>query len=51
MKEVKGLNPKTGDAETRQLVIEENLAGLAFKIQNDPHVGKLTFFKFIPEKK
>ena len=45
LKEVKGLNPKTGEAETRQLVIEEDLAGLAFKIQNDPHVGKLTFFR------
>ena len=45
LKEVKGLNQKTGEAETRQLVIEEDLAGLAFKIQNDPHVGKLTFFR------
>lgn len=45
LKEVKGLNPKTGEEETRQLVPDAPLAGLAFKIQNDPHVGKLTFFR------
>ncbi|MBI2032158.1 MAG: elongation factor G [Candidatus Levybacteria bacterium] len=45
LKEVKGLNPKTGEEETRNLVVEESLAGLAFKIQNDPHVGKLTYFR------
>lgn len=45
LKEIKGLNPKTEKEETRQLVPDEALAGLAFKIQNDPHVGKLTFFR------
>jgi len=45
LKEVKGINPKTEAEETRQLVAEESLAGLAFKIQNDPHVGKLTFYR------
>ena len=45
LKEVKGINPKTGEEETRKLVVEESLAGLAFKIQNDPHVGKLTYFR------
>ncbi len=45
LKEVKGTNPKTGEEEVRKLVPEENLAGLAFKIQNDPHVGKLTYFR------
>ena len=43
--EVKGHNPKTGEEEGRKLVVEEALAGLAFKIQNDPHVGKLTYFR------
>ena len=43
--EVKGLNPKTNEEEVRKLVIEEAMSGLAFKIQNDPHVGKLTFFR------
>ncbi|MBI4097635.1 MAG: elongation factor G [Candidatus Levybacteria bacterium] len=45
LKEVKGINPKTGGEEVRSLVVEESLAGLAFKIQNDPHVGKLTYFR------
>ncbi|MBI2074494.1 MAG: elongation factor G [Candidatus Levybacteria bacterium] len=45
LKEVKGINPKTGEEETRQLVPDEALSGLAFKIQNDPHVGKLTYFR------
>ncbi|MDZ4228403.1 MAG: GTP-binding protein, partial [Candidatus Levybacteria bacterium] len=43
--QVKGLNPKTGAEEVRKLVPEEALSGLAFKIQNDPHVGKLTYFR------
>lgn len=43
--EVKGLNPKTNSEEVRKLVVEESLSGLAFKIQNDPHVGKLTYFR------
>ncbi len=45
LKEVKGINPKTNEEETRKLVIDEALCGLAFKIQNDPHVGKLTYFR------
>lgn len=43
--EVKGINPKTDGEETRKLVPEEAFSGLAFKIQNDPHVGKLTYFR------
>lgn len=42
---VKGTNPKTDVEEERKLIPEESLAGLAFKIQNDPHVGKLTYFR------
>lgn len=45
LKEVTGTNPKTGEEEVRQLVIDAPFAGLAFKIQNDPHVGKLTYFR------
>ncbi|MBI2034434.1 MAG: elongation factor G [Candidatus Levybacteria bacterium] len=45
LKEVKGIHPKTGEEEIRKLTPEESLAGLAFKIQNDPHVGKLTYFR------
>src|SRR5579871_1932672 len=43
--EVKGIHPKTNEEQIRKLVPEESLSGLAFKIQNDPHVGKLTFFR------
>ncbi len=45
LKEVKGINPTNQAVEYRKLVPEETLAGLAFKIQNDPHVGKLTYFR------
>ena len=48
--EVKGINPKTNEEESRKLIIEESLAGLAFKIQNDPHVGKLTYFRIYSGK-
>ncbi len=43
--EVKGINPKTTQEETRKLVQDEPFSGLAFKIQNDPHVGKITYFR------
>lgn len=45
LKMVKGVSPKTGAEELRNLVPEDPLCGLAFKIQNDPHVGKLTYFR------
>jgi elongation factor G len=43
--QVKGTNPKSNEEETRKLIVEESFSGLAFKIQNDPHVGKLTYFR------
>ncbi len=42
---VKGINPKTDAEETRKLIPDDSLCGLAFKIQIDPHVGKLTYFR------
>ncbi len=42
---VKGHNPKTDTEEERKPEAQESLAGLAFKIQIDPHVGKLTYFR------
>ena len=42
---VKGVNPVTQAEEYRKLIPEESFSGLAFKIQNDPHVGKLTYFR------
>jgi len=50
LKEVKGINPKTGLAEIRKLTPEETFSGLAFKIQNDPHVGKLTYCRIYSGK-
>lgn len=42
---VEGTHPKTGEKETRKRVSTEAFAGLAFKIQIDPHVGKLTYVR------
>jgi elongation factor G len=40
-----GVNPKTGAEEKRVPDATAPLAGLSFKIQIDPHVGKLTYFR------
>ncbi|OGK33979.1 translation elongation factor G [Candidatus Roizmanbacteria bacterium RIFCSPLOWO2_12_FULL_37_7b] len=40
---IKGIHPKTGEEITRDLITDAPLAALAFKIQLDPHVGKLTY--------
>ncbi len=42
---VKGLNPFTGQQEVRGPSEEEPFSALAFKVQTDPHVGTLTFFR------
>jgi elongation factor G len=43
--EITGVNPRTDAAETRQLVPTEKMSGLAFKIQTDPHVGRITYVR------
>ncbi|KKQ24327.1 MAG: Elongation factor G [Candidatus Roizmanbacteria bacterium GW2011_GWC2_37_13] len=43
LKEIRGLNPMTNAEEKRQLTPDEKFSALAFKIQLDPHVGKLTY--------
>ena len=43
--QVQGINPKTGEEEVRKQVVEAPFCGLAFKIQVDPHVGKLTYVR------
>jgi elongation factor G len=43
LKEIKGVHPATGEPETRLLRPDEKFSALAFKIQLDPHVGKLTY--------
>jgi elongation factor G len=48
--EILGHNPKTEEEEKRLPSIDQPLAGLAFKIQIDPHVGKLTYFRLYSGK-
>jgi len=43
LKEIKGVHPSTGEPEVRLLRQDERFSALAFKIQLDPHVGKLTY--------
>jgi len=42
---VKGIHPKTKAPETREPKTEAPFCGLAFKIQSDPHVGRLTYLR------
>ena len=42
---VKGLHPDTGVEETREARDDAPFAALAFKLQADPYVGQLTFFR------
>lgn len=42
---VHGIDPKTGEDIVRHASDEEPFAALAFKLQNDPFVGQLTFFR------
>ena len=43
--EVKGIDPKTGNEIVRHSSDEEPFCALAFKLQNDPFVGQLTYFR------
>lgn len=49
-KETIGTNPKTNEEESRKSDINEPFVGLAFKIQADPHVGKLTYVRIYSGK-
>jgi len=42
---VKGFNPETGEKEERKTDPDQPFASLAFKIQTDPHVGRLTYIR------
>ncbi len=42
---VRGINPKTDEEEERKPSDDEPFCALAFKIQTDPFVGALTFFR------
>ncbi len=45
LKEIQGHDPKTGEVKKRALTPEGKFTALAFKIQLDPHVGKLTYVR------
>ncbi len=45
LKPVTGINPKTGDPVMRHASDDEPFCALAFKLQTDPFVGALTFFR------
>ncbi len=45
LKAVKGINPKTGEEIERHASDAEPFTALAFKLQSDPFVGQLTFFR------
>lgn len=47
---VKGVNPKTGKEEERPSKNEAPLCALLFKIQTDPHVGKLSYLRIYSGK-
>jgi elongation factor G len=42
---VEGIDPKTGEKSVRNASDTEPFSALAFKLQNDPFVGQLTFFR------
>jgi elongation factor G len=48
--EIKGTNPKTSEEAVRHLVPTEPFSALAFKIQTDPHVGRLTYVRIYSGK-
>ncbi len=45
MPPVHGIDPKTGEDISRKASDTEPFSALAFKLQNDPFVGQLTFFR------
>ncbi len=42
---IKGVNPETGESDTRASDPKAPFAALAFKIMTDPYVGKLTYLR------
>ena len=43
--QIEGVNPKNNEKEVRKQDIDAPFCGLAFEIQIDPHVGKLTYVR------
>ena len=45
VEDIKGTDPKSGKEQTRPNKEDAPFSGLAFKIQTDPHVGRLTYIR------
>jgi elongation factor G len=50
MPDVTGIDPRTNEPATRKRIVTDHFTGLAFKIQIDPHVGKLTYVRIYSGK-
>jgi len=50
LKTVTGTNPKTSEEEVRSLTPDESFTAFAFKVQVDPHVGKITYVRIYSGK-
>jgi elongation factor G len=48
--DVEGVNPRTGEIETRERKNEAPFSGLAFKVMTDPHVGRLLYVRIYSGK-
>jgi elongation factor G len=48
--QISGVDAETGDEVVRKLIPEESFAALAFKVQTDPFVGKLTYVRIYSGK-
>jgi elongation factor G len=44
-KPVKGINPNTKEEEERNLDKDEPFSAFVFKVETDPHIGELTYFR------
>jgi elongation factor G len=42
---IEGINPQTGEKQTRERKNEAPLSALAFKVTTDPHVGRLVYLR------
>ncbi len=42
---IKGIDPKTSEPTLRHAIVTEPFSALAFKLQTDPYVGQLTYFR------
>ena len=47
---VEGVNPKTGEKETRERRNDAPFSALAFKVMTDPHVGRLVYLRIYSGK-